>query len=177
MRRLLALLLLASPAVAQTVPIANSINTTNAGQATGTVLNSNTQLNQMPVMTQEYGAGYRCQNSTISLSPYYVGSSADYGGGGTASGFGGMLTLSAPLDSRGVEYCMAMAKARVEKEQFDLSMTKVLKCADLLRAGIVFTTPAMRDMCQGIAYSPQLDATKGVVLPQQQKTPQVILTR
>jgi hypothetical protein len=141
------------------------------------VLNSNTQLNQMPVMVQEFGAGYRCQNSTISLSPYYVGSSADYGGGGAASGFGGMVTLSAPLDGRGVEYCMAMAKARVEKEQFDLSMTKVLKCADLLRAGIVFTTPATQEMCAGIAYSFKMDATKGVVLPQPQKTPQVILTR
>jgi hypothetical protein len=176
MRRILVLLLLASPAMAQTVPIANSINSTNAGQATGTVLNSNQQINQFPVMQQEYGAGYRCQNSTISLSPYYVGSSATYGSGGGTSGFGGMMTLSVPLDSRGVEHCMAMAKARVEKEQFDLVIVRALKCADLLRAGIVFTTPETQKVCDGLAYVPQRDGTKGVVLPQPQKTPQLILT-
>ena len=177
MRRFFALLLLAGPAMAQTVPIANSINTTNAGQATGTVLNSNQQINQLPVLQQEYGAGYRCQNSTISLSPYYVGSSASYGLGGGASGFGGMMTLSAPLDGRGVEYCMAMAKARVEKEQFDLAIVRALKCADLLRAGIVFTAPATQQLCDGLAYVPQRDTNKGVALPQPAKTPEVIITR
>jgi len=177
MRRLLALLLFAGPAMAQTAPIANSINTTNAGQATGTVLNSNTQLNQMPVLQQEYGAGYRCQNSTISLSPYYVGSSATLGYGGSASGFGGMVTLSMPLDGRGVEHCMSMAKARVEKEQFDLTIVRALKCADLLRAGIVFTGEDTKKLCAGLAYAPQLDGTKGMVLPQPAKTPELILTR
>jgi hypothetical protein len=163
--------------MAQTAPIANSISTTNAGQASGTVLNSNQQINQMPVMMQEYGAGFRCQNSTISLSPYYVGSASNFANNVGANGYGGMITLSAPLDGRGVEYCMSMAKARVAKEQFDLAMTKTLKCADLLRAGIVFTSKETKDMCAGIAYVPQLDGTKGVVLPQQQKTPQLILTR
>ena len=178
MRRLLALLLLCGPAMAQTTaPVANSINSTNAGQASGTVLNSNTQLNQLPVIQQEYGAGFRCQSSTIALSPYYVGSASGYSSIGTASGFGGMMTISAPLDGRGVEYCMAMAKARVEKEQFDLVMTKSLRCADLLRAGIIFTTPEASDLCKGLAYSPQRDGTRGVAIPQPAKTPQVILTR
>lgn len=178
MKRLLPLLLLTTPAVAQqNNPIANSINTTNAGQATGTVLNSNTQLNQMPVMQQEFGAGFRCQNSTLSISPYYVGSAASYAAG-SANGFGGMITISVPLDSRGVEHCMRMAKARVAKEEFDLAMTKTLKCADLLRAGIVFTTPEMQAMCAGIAYNPRQDATRGVVIPdQKQGPPQLIITR
>jgi len=158
-------------------PVANSINSTNAGQASGTVLNSNTQLNQLPIMQQEYGAGYRCQNSTISFSPYYVGSSSNVGFGGGSSGFGGMVSLSVPLDKRGVEYCMSMAKARVEKEQFDLAIVRALKCADLLRAGIVFTQDDTKQLCDGLAYAPQLDTTKGVVLPSPPKPPELILTR
>jgi len=178
MRRLLALLLLlAGPAMAQTAPIANSINTTNAGQASGTVLNSNTQLNQLPIMQQEFGAGFRCQNSTVSFSPYYVGSDTSYSSYVGASGYGGMVTVSVPLDGRGVEYCMAMAKARVEKEQFDLAIVRALKCADLLRAGIVFTDENTKKLCNGLAYAPQLDGTKGMVLPQPAKTPELILTR
>jgi len=179
MRRLLALLLLlAGPAMAQTTaPIANSINTTNAGQASGTVLNSNTQLNQLPIMQQEFGAGFRCQNSTVSFSPYYVGSDTSYSSYVGASGYGGMVTVSVPLDGRGVEYCMAMAKARVEKEQFDLVIVRALKCADLLRAGIVFTDENTKKLCDGLAYVPQRDSTKGVALPVPQKTPEVILTR
>lgn len=177
MRSLLALLLLAGPAMAQTAPIANSINTTNAGQASGTVLNSNQQINQFPVMQNEYGAGFRCQNSTISLSPYYVGSAANFANNVGANGYGGMITLSAPLDGRGVEYCMAMAKARVEKEQFDLLIVRALRCADLLRAGIVFTDANTKKLCDGLAYVPQRDSTKGAVLPMPPKTPQLILTQ
>lgn len=179
MRRLLLLLsLLGGPALAQTAPIANSINTTNAGQATGTVLNSNQQINQIPVLQQEFGAGFRCQSSTLSLSPYVVGSSTSYGIG-SATGIGGMATISVPLDGRGVELCVAMARARVAKEQFDLAMTKAMRCADLVRAGITFTTPESQELCAGIAYDPRRDATKGAVLPEPPRNgpPQVILTR
>jgi hypothetical protein len=72
---------------------------------------------------------------------------------------------------------MAMAKARVEKEQFDLVIVRALKCADLLRAGIVFTDENTKKLCDGLAYVPQRDSTKGVALPVPQKTPEVILTR
>jgi hypothetical protein len=100
MRRLLVLLsLLGGPALAQTAPIANSINTTNAGQATGTVLNSNQQINQMPVMQQEFGAGFRCQNSTLSFSPYVVNGSTSYGIG-SATGVGGLQALQPAVQGR-----------------------------------------------------------------------------
>jgi hypothetical protein len=72
---------------------------------------------------------------------------------------------------------MAMAKARVEKEQFDLAIMRALKCADLLRAGIVLTEPATQQLCRGLAYVPQRDSTKGVALPQAHKPAEVILTR
>jgi hypothetical protein len=178
-RPLIAILLLASPALADTNnPIANSITNTSAGQATGTVLNSNTQLNQMPVMQQEFGAGYRCQSSTLSISPYYVGSASAYNDFGSASGFGGMLTISVPLDGRGVEYCMRLAAARVDKEEFDLKMTRTLKCAELLRAGFIFTTPDTQQMCAGIAFAPQANTVSNAPLASPQTRPQeVILTR
>lgn len=36
-------------------------------------------------------------------------------------------TISVPLDGRGVELCVAMARARVAKEHFDLAMTKAMR--------------------------------------------------
>ena len=178
--RALLLLLLAAPgtAMAQTAPIANSVTSTNAGQASGTVLNSNTQLNQLPVLQQEFGAGYRCQGATVSFSPYWLGSSTSYGNTGGANGYGAVVSLSAPLDTRASNLCVDMARARVAKEQFDLAITRTLKCADLLRAGIVFTAPATQGLCDGLAYDPRRDATKGAVLPDPPKqTPQLVITR
>lgn len=180
MKRLLSLLLLLpAGALAQTAPIANSINTTNAGQASGTVLNSNQQINQVPLMMQEYGAGYRCQNSTVSFSPYYVGSNANWTDAG-ANGFGGMVSLTVPLDARGVETCMSMAKARVAKEQFDLEIVRALRCTDLLKAGAVLTTPKTKQLCEGIAVNPAVIGRNGGAMPLaplQPKPQELILTR
>ena len=175
---LLLMALLPSVALAQTAPVANSITNTSAGQATGTVLNSNQQINQLPLLQQEYGAGFRCQSSTLSISPYYVGSSSTWDSN-AVSGFGGAISITLPLDSRGVEYCMAMAKVRVEKENFDLEIVRTIKCLDLLKNGAVFTSESTRALCAGIAYNKNLDysTTKAAPLSTSNPPQQVILTR
>jgi len=175
---LLLLLGFAQPVLAQTSPpLVNNISTTNAGQATGSVVNSATQVNQLPVLTQQYGPGYACQNSTLYFSPYYLTTSPSYGYG--TSGLGGMISLALPLDSRGVESCMALAKARVAKEQFDLTIVRALKCAELLRAGISLASPepGKPSLCAGISYNPAADTTRGQLLPIERKTRELVITK
>ena len=112
--------------------IANPIATTT-GQATNQAI----QINQGGYSEQSFSPGHSCNSSTLTVSPFYIGSDAHplYS---RNQNFGIQATLSFPLDGNMVELCKSLAEKRLEKERLDYALIRALKCAELLKKGFMF---------------------------------------
>jgi hypothetical protein len=179
---LLALLTLEAVSYAQTTspPFNNNITNTTAGQATGSILNTSQQINNFPALQYEYGPGYRCQGATLSITPYLVGANNPFGDvyTGNSIGYGGMLSATVPLDSRGINECIKFARIRASKEQFDLDIVRALRCLDFIKAGGVLTTAVTQQLCDGVGYNKLSDTSKGALIPINSNKPtEIVVTK
>ena len=163
-------------AFSQSTPFNNNIQNSSANNTNGTILNTSQQINNFPALQYQYGPGFSCQSATISATPYYIGSTGPFNNG-NASGYGGMLSFTVPLDNRGVNECIRLAKTRADKEKFDLEIVRALRCLDFIKAGGVLTTPETQVLCQGVGFNKVADATGGALMPVPKQAPALVITQ
>ena len=105
--------------------------------STGQATNQAVQINQGGYSEQGYSPGHRCNSSTLTITPFYVGNDVhpDYSRG---QNFGIQATISIPLDFEMVRLCKDLAIRKVEKERLDYNLVRVKECAKLLQTGFMF---------------------------------------
>ena len=152
--------------------IANPIST-----STGSVNNSNVQINQGPISSNSYTKGHQCNGPALVLSHYYMGSDTPAGGAyHRSNAYGAQLSVSIPLDGAPLEICKQLARKRVEKETLDLTLVRALKCAELLKTGYMIAPDSpMYPLCSDIisieAYQQSI-APKPEPKPEPEKKPE-----
>ena len=123
-------------------------NANPVAAATGNVTNSAIQFqNNGASSRQSYGPNIQCNGSTMTFSPFYMGShvnpySADedtrdlYPSSYQLNeNWGFQLSFMVPLDKEGYKQCKAIAKRQEEKMQLDFELVRALKCAELMQKG------------------------------------------
>jgi len=105
--------------------------------STGQATNQAVQINQGGYSEQGYSPGHRCNSSTLTITPFYVGNDVhpEYSRG---QNFGIQATISIPLDFEMVRLCKDLAIRKVEKERLDYNLVRVKECAKLLQTGFMF---------------------------------------
>ena len=105
--------------------------------STGQATNQAVQINQGGYSEQGYSPGHRCNSSTLTITPFYLGNDVhpDYSRG---QNFGIQATISIPLDFEMVRLCKDLAIRKVEKERLDYNLVRVKECAKLLQTGFMF---------------------------------------
>jgi len=103
--------------------------------STGSVSNQAVQINQGSYSQQSYGGGHVCNSSTLVFTPFYLGNDSHPKTYVRNQNFGAQVSLSIPLDAEMVSLCKTLAKRKLEKERLDYALVRVLKCAELLKAG------------------------------------------
>ena len=116
--------------------------------ATGNVTNSAVQFqNNGASSRQSYGPSIQCNGSTMTFSPFYMGShvnpyTADedtrdlYPSSYQLNeNWGFQVNFMVPLDKEGYKQCKAIAKRQEEKMQLDYELVRALKCAELQQKG------------------------------------------
>jgi hypothetical protein len=140
-------LLSVSPVLAEESGDTNN-NANPVAAATGNVTNSAVQFqNNGASSRQNYGPSISCNGSTMTFSPFYMGShvnpySADedtrdlYPSSYQLNeNWGFQVNFMVPLDKEGYKQCKAIAKRQEEKMQLDFELVRALKCAELQRTG------------------------------------------
>ena len=123
-------------------------NANPVAAATGNVTNSAVQFqNNGASSRQSYGPSIQCNGSTMTFSPFYMGShvnpySADedtrdlYPSSYQLNeNWGFQLNFMVPLDKRGLEQCRQIAARQEEKMRLDYELVRALKCAELQQKG------------------------------------------
>ena len=116
--------------------------------ATGNVTTQAVQFqNNGASSRQQYSQGISCNGSTMTFSPFYMGShtnpySADedtrdlYPSSYQLNeNWGFQVNFMVPLDREGLRQCKAIAKRQEEKMQLDFELVRALKCAELQQKG------------------------------------------
>ena len=115
------------------------LNPQTSAAATGNVTNQAVQFqNNSSVSRQQYGRGVVCNGSTLSLSPYYLGSEVrpiDPESYNITQNWGVQLTLMVPLDNNSVELCKAIARKQLEKERLDYELVRINNCTKIMQRG------------------------------------------
>ena len=128
---LLAVSTLGLPAIAEdgVTGIANPVAT-----STGSVNNQAVQINQGGFSEQSFSVGHRCNSSTLTLTPFYLGNDRHPTYNRTQN-FGAQISVSIPLNREMIDLCVRLAKKRLEKERMDIAFVRFRECAKLLKMG------------------------------------------
>lgn len=128
---LLAVILLAPAAKAETNPVASA-----SSAATGNVTNQAIQFqNTGAPSRQSFSNGHSCNGPTMMFSPFYTGGDTDNVTGETYiknQNYGAQLSIMVPLDTSLTALCKKLAERRLEKERLDYELVRALKCAELM---------------------------------------------
>ena len=132
--------------------------------ATGNVTNQAVQFqNNGASSRQVYGPNIQCNGSTMTFSPFYMGShtnpyTADedtrelYPSSYQLNeNWGFQVNFMVPLDREGLRQCKRIAKRQEEKMRLDYELVRALKCAELRQRG--FTLHPQSEMvvlCQDV---------------------------
>ena len=156
MKRLLPalLLLLASPAYADSAAAVNSQNNS------GTVVQnpsggSQTNINQNNAYSSTYGfgPGISCPTPSVAISAFGAGADANYGGG--SSTYGASVSYIAPIGGDIGDSCRELAEEITQQRQLDTAVNLVRACADLARQGIEVDPEVFPDLasCSGVSIN------------------------
>ena len=123
-------------------------NSNPVAAATGNVTNQAVQFqNNGASSRQSYGPSIQCNGSTMTFSPFYMGSHVNPYSADEDSrelypssyqlneNWGFQINFMVPLDKEGYKQCKAIAKRQEEKMQLDFELVRALKCAELQRQG------------------------------------------
>ncbi|BCV03910.1 MAG: hypothetical protein CM15mV75_540 [uncultured marine virus] len=126
-------------------------NANPVAAATGNVTNSAIQFqNNGASSRQQYSQGISCNGSTMTFSPFYMGShvnpySADedtrelYPSSYQLNeNWGFQVNFMVPLDREGLRQCKAIAKRQEEKMQLDFELVRAIKCAELQQKALPY---------------------------------------
>ena len=140
-------------------------NTSNpVAAATGNVTNQAVQFqNNGASSRQIYGPNIQCNGSTMTFSPFYMGSHTNPYSHDEDSrdlypssyqlneNWGFQVNFMVPLDKRGYKLCKDIAKRQEEKMRLDYELVRALKCAELMQRGFTFHPRSeMKVVCQDI---------------------------
>ena len=102
--------------------------------STGSVTNSNVQINQGSYSTQGYNPGHYCNSGTLVFTPFYLGG-AFHPNYTRTENFGLQVSFSIPLDKQMVDYCKDLANKRVQQTQVDILLTRIRECVKMYEKG------------------------------------------
>ena len=154
-------ILTVSPAFAE----GDTNNSSNpVAAATGNVTNQAVQFqNNGASSRQVYGPNIQCNGSTMTFSPFYMGShtnpyTADedtrelYPSSYQLNeNWGFQVNFMVPLDREGLRQCKRIAKRQEEKMRLDYELVRALKCAELRQRGFTFHPQSkMVVLCQDV---------------------------
>ena len=140
-------------------------NTSNpVAAATGNVTNQAVQFqNNGAASRQVYGPNIQCNGSTMTFSPFYMGSHTNPYSHDEDSrdlypssyqlneNWGFQVNFMVPLDKSGYRLCKDIAKRQEEKMRLDYELVRALKCAELMQRGFTFHPKSeMKVVCQDI---------------------------
>ena len=149
--------------------------------ATGNVTNQAVQFqNNGASSRQVYGPNIQCNGSTMTFSPFYMGShtnpyTADedtrdlYPSGYQLNeNWGFQVNFMVPLDREGLQQCKRIAKRQEEKMRLDYELVRALKCAELMQRGFTYHPKSeMKVLCQDIVPISALQPPKKKTWPWQ----------
>ena len=132
--------------------------------ATGNVTNQAVQFqNNGASSRQVYGPSIQCNGSTMTFSPFYMGSHTNpytidedtnqlYPSSYQLNeNWGFQVNFMVPLDREGLKQCKRIAKRQEEKMRLDYELVRALKCAELMQRGFTYHPKSeMKVLCQDI---------------------------
>ena len=102
--------------------------------STGSVTNSNVQINQGSYSTQGYNPGHYCNSGTLVFTPFYLGG-AFHPNYTRTENFGLQVSFSIPLDRQMLDYCKDLANKRIQQTQVDILLTRIRECVKMYEKG------------------------------------------
>ena len=96
--------------------------------------------NNSAVSRQSYGGNVICNNSTMSFSPFYLGSEAkpwDEESYSINQNWGVQFTFLVPLDQESVELCKSLGKRKLEKERLNFELVRIDNCTKFQQRGFM----------------------------------------
>ena len=151
---LLYLCTIGTPVFAEDTNVSNPV-----AAATGNVTNQAVQFqNNGASSRQIYGPNIQCNGSTMTFSPFYMGNHSkpfdehmQPSSYTIAENWGFQINFMVPLDKSGYKQCKEMAARYEEKMKLEYEITRMHKCADLMKKGFMYrpNTPNAK-LCQDI---------------------------